>query len=43
MKDSLWQAVYNGLRTLLNDADIVMAPRGDWLVFPCAAIFFMTI
>jgi hypothetical protein len=34
MKDSLWQAVYNGLRTFLNDADIVMA------AFPCAAIFY---
>jgi hypothetical protein len=28
MKDRLWQAVYNGLRPLLNDTDVVTAPRG---------------
>src|SRR5205085_11992571 len=38
MKDRLWQAVYNTLRPLLNDADVVMAPTGDRPGFPCAAI-----
>jgi hypothetical protein len=40
MKDRLWQAVYNALRPLVNDADVVTAPRGDWPTFPCAAIFY---
>ena len=40
MKDPLWQAVYNTLLPLLNDADVVTAPRGDWPTFPCAAILY---
>jgi hypothetical protein len=40
MKDRFWQAVYNSLCPLLNDADVVMAPRGDWPAFPCAAILY---
>jgi hypothetical protein len=40
MKDRLWQAVYHALRPLLNDDDLVAAPRGDWPTFPCAAIFY---
>jgi hypothetical protein len=40
MKDRLWQAVYNRLRPLLNDTDVVAAPRGDWPAFPCATILY---
>lgn len=40
MKDRLWQAVYNALRPLLNNADVVAAPKGDWPAFPCAAILY---
>ena len=40
MKDSLWQAVYNALRPLLNNTDVVMAPRGDWPAFPGATILY---
>lgn len=38
MKDFLWQAVYDALRPLLNEADIVVAPRGDWPPFPCTCL-----
>lgn len=37
MKDRFWQAVHDALRPLLNDADVVLAPRGDWPRFPCAS------
>lgn len=40
MKDRLWQAVYITLRPLLNDTDIVLAPRGDWPAFPCTAVLY---
>jgi hypothetical protein len=40
MKDRLWQAVYTALRPLLNDNDVVTAPRGDWPAFPCATILY---
>jgi len=40
MKDRLWQAVYHALRPLLNDDDLVTAPRGDWPTFPCASILY---
>jgi hypothetical protein len=40
MKDRLWQTVYDVLRPLLNDRDVVMAPRGDWPAFPGEAIFY---
>jgi Sulfotransferase family len=40
MQDRLWQAAYDALRPLLNDADLVLAPRGDWPAFPCAAILY---
>jgi hypothetical protein len=40
MKDRLWQAVYNALRPLLNNADVVAVPKGDWPAFPCAAILY---
>ncbi|HMD64486.1 MAG TPA: hypothetical protein VKF83_11010 [Stellaceae bacterium] len=40
MKDHLWQAVYDALHPLLNDADVVAAPRGGWPAFPCAVIFY---
>jgi Sulfotransferase family len=40
MKDPLWQGVYTALLPLLDDTDIVMAPRGDWPAFPCAAILY---
>ena len=40
MKDSLWQAVYNGLRPLLNGTDVVLAPRGDWPSFPCSSLLY---
>ena len=43
MKDRLWQAVYNALRPLLNDTDVVVAPRGDWPTFPCTAFFTTTV
>ena len=40
MKDRLWQAVFDALRPLLNDADVVLAPRGDWPPFPCASFLY---
>jgi hypothetical protein len=40
MRDPLWQAAYDALRPLLDDADVVLAPRGNWPVFPCAAILY---
>jgi hypothetical protein len=40
MKDCLRQAVYIALRPLLNDTDVVAAPRGDWPAFPCATIIY---
>jgi len=40
MKDPLWQAAYNAFCPLLNDTDVVAAPRGDWSKFPCAVVFY---
>jgi hypothetical protein len=40
MKDRLWQAVYDSLRPLLRDGDVVLAPCGDWPTFPCALILY---
>jgi hypothetical protein len=40
MKDPFWQAVYDALRPLLNDTDVILAPRGDWSPFPCACTFY---
>jgi hypothetical protein len=40
MKDRLWQAVYDALRPLLNDTDVLMAPRGDWPALPCDATLY---
>jgi hypothetical protein len=40
MKDRLWQAVYDAVRPLLNDDDVIMAPRGEWPPFPGIAIFY---
>ena len=40
MKDPVWEAVYNAVRALLDDTDIVMAPRGDWPAFRCTTILY---
>lgn len=40
MRDLLWQQVYDALRPLLNDTDIILAPRGDWPPFPCACTLY---
>jgi hypothetical protein len=40
MKDRFWQAVYDALRPLLRDTDVVLAPRGDWPSFPCNCAFY---
>ena len=40
MKDRLWQAVYGVLHHLLSNADMVLAPRGDWLQFPCSSVLY---
>jgi hypothetical protein len=40
MKDRFWQAVYNALRPLLSEADVVLAPRGDWPPFPCPCTLY---
>jgi hypothetical protein len=38
MKDRLWQDAYDAILPVLNDTDVVVAPRGDWWTFPCAAV-----
>jgi hypothetical protein len=40
MKDRLWQAVYEVVRPLLNDADVILVPRGGWLPFPCVTVLY---
>jgi hypothetical protein len=40
VKDRLWRAVYGVLRPLLNSADMVLAPRGDWPCFPCSSVLY---
>ena len=40
MKDRLWQAVYGVLHHLLSNADMVLAPRGDWPQFPCSSVLY---
>jgi Sulfotransferase family len=40
MKDRYWQAVYDMLRPLLDDADVVLAPRGGWPAFSCPSVLY---
>lgn len=40
MKDFLWRAVYDVLLPLLSEADVVLAPRGDWPPFPCTCTLY---
>jgi hypothetical protein len=40
MRDRYWQAVFDALRPLINDTDVVLAPRGDWPAFQCASRFY---
>jgi Sulfotransferase family len=40
MKDRFWQTVYDVLRPLLNNTDVILAPRGAWPPFPCPTVLY---
>jgi hypothetical protein len=40
MRDRLWQAVHDALCPLVQASDVVLAPRGDWLAFPCLCLHY---
>ncbi len=40
MKDRFWQTVYDVLRPLVNDTDLILAPRGAWPAFPCHTVLY---
>jgi hypothetical protein len=40
VKDRFWHEVDLNVRPLLRSDDVVLAPHGDWPIFPCAARFY---
>jgi hypothetical protein len=40
MKDRFWQTVYDGLRPLVSETDLLLAPRGAWPAFPCHTVLY---
>lgn len=40
MQDRFWQTVYDALRPLLNNMDVILAPRGAWPAFPCDTVLY---